>query len=95
MEQGQELYQSWLKFFSKDLEMKEAMYKMAPDTRYTDASHAEQISDKLYYGIRDLKTDLLAAAGPFLSEAEKAYIHQWAHEAQMKVAEAGFSIRFL
>lgn len=92
MEQGQELYQSWLKFFSKDLEMKEAMYKMAPDTRYTGASHAERISDELYYGIRDLKTDLLSAAGPFLSEAEKAYVHQWAHEAQMKVAEAGLDI---
>ena len=95
MEQGQEAYQSWLKFFEKDLDMKKAIYEMMPDTRYSGESHAERVSDNLYYGIRDLKTELLSAAGPFLSEDEKAYIQTWARESQLKVAEAGLNINKL
>ena len=95
MEQGQELYKSWLKFFEKDLDMKKDIYEMMPDTRFSGESYAEKVSDKLYYGVRDLKMDLLSSAGPFLSEDEKAYIHKWAQDAQMKIAEAGLDINKL
>ena len=95
MEQGQELYKSWLKFFEKDLDMKKDIYEMMPDTRFSGESYAEKVSDKLYYGVRDLKMDLLSSAAPFLSEDEKAYIHKWAQDAQMKIAEAGLDINKL
>ena len=49
----------------------------------------------MYYGIRDLKTELLSVAGPFLSADEKAYIQTWARESQLKVAEAGLNINKL
>lgn len=90
MQNSQNVYDSWLKFFKADLQMKNDIASLMPQSTFFGDTTVERAADNLYNGIRDLKDDLLIVAGPFLGDQEKAFIENWARDAQMKVAEAGF-----
>ena len=96
MEQNQEYYQSWLRFFDKDVAMKKELSDLMPDVQYVgDRDYATKVSDRLYDGVRDLKMMLFGAAGPFLSDEDRQYINDWARNAQTKIAEAGLDLQKL